>query len=288
MLVTSYLPVISLIARSCVLCGLLDVFFGLQLPRHALLGVACAAVFWDYYAHRSVRVSVLCGGLAAPTLAAFATRWWVAQGNPDSMPWPPVLAPTCNSTQIFVMACISDMSLGVACSFHLCCLAFQPALALPRAPILWTALTLGKLWLLCDSVTLLELLCRVVLYYVACMLVLYATPYLPNLDRVKHRVVTPHLCIHFLFVHFYVAMGSVVVFSVVLSKVYLKSSPGPAPATPSSIVIAVDTCGSATSTQTSATSRSSTSSSAGVDPSLLEQLRRAKAQKTHSVTETHI
>ena len=288
MLVTSYLPVISLIARGCVLCGLLDVLFGLQLPRHTLLGVACAAVFWDHYAHRSVRVSVLCGGLAAPTLAAFATRWWVAQANPDSMPWPPLLAPTCNTTRIFVMACISDMSLGVACSFHLCCLAFQPALALPRAPILWTALALVKLWLLCDSVTLLELLGRIVLYYVTCMLVLYATPYLPHVDRVTHRMVTPHLCMHFLLVHFYVAMGSVLVFSVVLSKVYFKTSPGLAPATSPSIVVAVDTSAISTSAQTPAVSTSSSSSSAGIDPALLEQLRRAKAQKSRSATETHI
>lgn len=286
MLVTSYLPILSLVIRSCLLSTLLEVLYGLQLPTHALLGVACAAVFWDFYTHRSTRVSVLCGGLAAPTLAAFMTRWCVSHSDATAMPWPPLLAPMCNTTRNFVMSCLSDVGLSVACSFHLCCLAFQPALALPKAPVLWTAFTVIKLWVLCDSMLLPEILSRAVLFYVTCMLVLYATPYLPHVDRVAHRLVSPHICMHFLIVHLYVAMGSVLVFSVVLSKVYFKSAPPPTPTTLACTVVVDNPTPSPSIPASSGLSSSASTMSS--DTTLLEQLRRAKAQKNRSLTDPHI
>ena len=159
MLVTSYLPVISLIARGCVLCGLLDVLFGLQLPRHTLLGVACAAVFWDHYAHRSVRVSVLCGARRA-NVSCFCDTVVGGSGHPDSMHGRPSWLPL--AYRIFVMACISDASLGVKCAFT----ALLPSASARIAPrtILWTALsnygccvTVSRCW---TSRTYCALLCH--------------------------------------------------------------------------------------------------------------------------------
>lgn len=282
MLVTSYLPIVSLVLRCCMACGVLEFLSALHFPHQGLLALCCALVFWDFYTHRATQLSVVCGGIGPPTIAALIMRWASMHPAPsaESAAWPALLTPNCDSTYVFVMACMADIALGVACSFHLSCVAFHPSLLIHTAPLLWTLLCVAKCCLVCSSVPFAEIVCRAILYYVSSMLVLYATPYLPSVDRAMHRVTTPQICLHFLVVHLSIAAGSMLIFGVVLSKVYFKSktphvsSSESSSAVPEMAPIKTITSGSGKSAQT--------------DTALLEQLRRAKAQKTNGTPDAHI
>ena len=267
-LVASYLPILLLMLRANLLLGGLEFLNLAGFAPNMVMLTAAVLVFWDFYANRNSQVSTLCGGLLIPITVAFTTRYLVMDYHRCSFLRP---AFACDSMQSFALELACDAAFAVACSYQLCCLAFQPAYGIKGAPILWSVLCVGKCWILCAPLSAIEVVVRTTIFYVAYMLLLYAAPFLPTIDRKIHRLTAPLICVHLLLVQWYIVFGSILVYVIVLTKIYTRDTLAHASRT-------MPQKSNCNQVHTPIHTPPSTQA-AQADITLIEQLRRAKAQK---------
>ena len=263
-LVTTYLPVLSLIFRALTLLGLLELAVLGGVGAAAMVAGTSAFVYWDAHVHRNERLSVVCGGLLPVAGAMLTTRVLVRYAGAHAMP-------PCTGWEAFLLAWVFDVAWAVASSFYLVAAVIQPSYTHRFLPVLWSVLAVAKIWGLCEPVMIYEVPMRATLFYVTSMLFLYAAPFLPAVDRNVHRMVTPHLSLHLLVVQPYVLFASMLVFSLVLTRVFTSGAklwtkelhPPHTPVLPKFV---------------STPERVRTTALPADDGGLLEQLRLAKAQ----------
>lgn len=304
-LVSSYVPVFSLIARGWFLCALIEGLWVFGVADSVILMIVAGCVFWDYHWNRASQFTVLCGGLIGPALMCTTTRAFFHSDDSNGYS-----SLSCQGLEGIVVAYVCDIAWAIASSFHLACLAFYPAYVIHHMPHIWTILAVVKTWSMCDRHTVIELPVRVCVFYVAFMLILYAAPFLPLIDRAKHRIASAHVCLHLLMVHVYVLVATVCVFAFVLAHIYFKNKGVLNDLSSSKTNHAISTLhlqqssqltqpknnasqmSAASSSQENKirdnTSISISSTSDATDAGLLEQFRRAKAQKDKLTAASHI
>ena len=218
-LVTTYLPVLSLIFRALSLIAIVESLSLLRVGSSTLVAATGTLVYWDAHLHRTSQLSVACGGLLPVSGAVLVARLLVRPGEG-------VVTPPCTGWEAFLLAWVFDVAWAVTSSFHLTATVVRPVYTHRLMPVLWSALAVAKVWALCEPMPSYELPFRATLFYISSMLVLYASPFLPDVDRNVHRMTTPHLNLHLLLVQPYILVASVLVFALVLARAFGKVHEG--------------------------------------------------------------
>ena len=126
----------------------------------------------------------------------------------------------CVGVEALIMTWSFDIIWAVSSSFYLSCLVYEAKYASKYFPALWTLCCILKVWSLCDRMVFYEMFPRTLLYYVSSAVFFYSHRYLSNIDRNIHRMITPHICYHFLFVQVYITIASLVVVSALFMQIF--------------------------------------------------------------------
>ena len=207
-LVTTYLPIVSLCARACVLVALLHVaLYTVRMPFSTVLMLASCIVFLDIWWSRQSLFDMTCGHLLLCALAI--------------MTQPQQSMPCSDSVQVALW--VVDFVWCLASSFEVCSTAWDMQLRVPViCKLLFVqVLMLAHVCLMCGSnarVSMPEMLVRVLLYYVFASILVLSAPFMPGMDRSHCSICIPVTSVHFLFVHAYPLAGSMLVFVLVYTR----------------------------------------------------------------------
>jgi len=230
-LVATYLPIISLMLRGCVAILILESSQFLFAGTSSVVCVAVALAYWDLYLFHTCPLSRICGGIAIPLLMEISGRLLISStmqvtgtNNTFVLSMAPVIdtyfQQHCVGVEALIMTWSFDIIWAVSSSFYLSCLVYEAKYTSKYFPILWTLCCILKVWSLCDRMVFYELFPRTLLYYVSSAVFFYSNRYLLNVDRNIHRMITPHICYHFLFVQVYITIASLVVFSALFMQIF--------------------------------------------------------------------
>ena len=207
-LVTTYLPIVSLCARACVLVVVLYVaMYTIRLPFSAVLMLAACIVFLDVWWSRQSLFDMTCGHLLLCALA-ITTR-------------PQQVLACSDSVQIALW--VVDFVWCLASSFEICSIAWNLQVRVPVIckVLLAQAFAMSHVLLVCGEtarVSMLEMLVRVLLYYVFASILILSAPFMPGMDRSHCSICIPVMSVHFLFAHPYPLAGSMLVFILVHTR----------------------------------------------------------------------
>ena len=102
-------------------------------------------------------------------------------------------------------------------------------IALPVKILVLSALASTHTHLQCSGTQLPDMLSRSVVYVLLCSMLIFCGPMTQNFDRNAHSSNVLHVCCHVLFVHLYIVLGTVLIFTgmhahLIYSKIRPKSS----------------------------------------------------------------
>ena len=208
-LVTTYLPILSLCFRASSLVGLIYVSKDtLSLPAPTLLMLTACLLFLDAWVNRNNVFDVTCGHLYICGLALMIQHTEVQ--------------PCTDAVQIALW--LVDFAWCLLSSFEVCCCAWDIRLKIHIIIkiLLVQILAIAHVILTCGSsaqVTVVEMLLRVLVYYMLASIVILSGPFMKGLDWNYFKIWVPMICMHFLFAHVYPLIANVFVFTIIHIRV---------------------------------------------------------------------
>ena len=208
-LVTTYLPILSLCFRASSLVGLIYVSKDtLSLPAPTLLMLTACLLFLDAWVNRNNVFDVTCGHLYICGLALMIQHTEVQ--------------PCTDAVQIALW--LVDFAWCLLSSFEVCCCAWDIRLKIHIIIkiLLVQILAIAHVILTCRSnakVTVVEMLLRVLVYYMLASIVVLSGPFMKGLDWNHFKIWVPMICMHFLFAHVYPLIANVFVFTIIHIRV---------------------------------------------------------------------
>ena len=208
-LVTTYLPILSLCFRASLMVALIytskDI---LSLPAPTLIMLTACLLFLDAWLNRNNVFDVTCGHLYICALAL--------------MIQPTEIEPCPDGVQIALW--LVDFAWCLVSSFEVCCCAWDIRLSIHIIikVLLVQVLGIAHVLLSCGSgaqVIALEMLLRVLVYYMLASIVILSGPFMKGLNWKHFKIWVPMVCMHFLFAHVYPLIANVFVFTIIHIKV---------------------------------------------------------------------
>jgi hypothetical protein len=204
-LVWTYLPVLIIILRSCVLLGIFYWWvFAVNLPQHGVLMLCASLVYMDSLLMHSNHFDRSCGHLCACALAVL-TQHGVA------------LERDCNPTQTVVLM-VCDLLWSACASAEV--LGRTTGLSVPLSHlskvVVCCVFASTRVMFSCGAMGLLQIMFRSTLYYILCSLLILCVPLVRQHERGTSNISfqgssVVYLCLHVLFVHLYAVIASVMI-----------------------------------------------------------------------------
>jgi len=216
-LVTTYIPVLMLLARSGLLVVVVDVCQRAVTWPSSLFVLVVVVVYFDAYLFRAQKLNRVCGFLAPVALGVY-----VSTRAPRTH---------CTGLQVVAMHWAVDLCWAVSSSFFLASHALRLRIPVDvvTASMAWSACLVAHAILACSHTTSAEVVCRAVCYYVSCMIHYYSVSFVDGIDRNALAFSVMHVSLHMMFVEVYVLLGSSLVFAFLYARIYyegLLRSPG--------------------------------------------------------------
>ena len=208
-LVTTYLPIVSLCSRATILvCTLYFLRDSLQLPLTTCLMLAACLVFLDCWHFQHSVFDHTSGHLFLCALAI------LTQQNTISI---------CTEN-MHMLSLIIDFVWCLFASFELCSCIWNLRIKLSMLlkVLIVQGMAMTHTIFACGSnsnYSIVEMLLRVVLYYVITAVVILSGPYLAGADKTHYRVSVPLVCAQLLFVHIFSLLANISVFVAVHMRI---------------------------------------------------------------------
>ena len=208
-LVTTYLPILSLCFRAGCLVALIytskDI---LSMPGPTLLMLTACLLFLDAWLNRNNVFDATCGHLYICGLALMTQ---------------PTKIEVC-SDSVQVALWLIDLIWCLLSSFEICCIAWDIRLKIHIIVKVFMVQALGIAHVLFQcgpsaKVTALEMVLRVLVYYLLASIVILSAPFMKGLDWNHFKIWVPMVCMHFLFAHMYPLIANALVFTVIHIRV---------------------------------------------------------------------
>jgi hypothetical protein len=190
-------------------------------------------LYCDFSYFHNCTLSRVCGGIGLPIVMMMSGRLLVNNSvhvshiqiiDNNFTTYTPIVdryfSPRCHGIQIVLIGWVCDILWAISSSFYITCLAYEKKYISESFWYLWTLCCAVKIWTLCHELSMLELFIRIVLFYTGSTVFYYASTFIPKIDRKKHRIITPHITLHFLFVQVYVLFASTIIYVIVFVKIF--------------------------------------------------------------------
>ena len=207
-LVTTYILVLMLLARSGLLVVVVNVCQRAVTWPSSLFVLVVVVVYFDAYLFRAQKLNWVCDFLAPVALSAY-----VSTRAPRTH---------CTGLQVVAMHWAVDLCWAVSSNFFLSSRALRLRIPVDvvTASMAWAACLVAHAILACSHTTSAEVVCRVVCYYVSCMIHYYSTSFVDSIDRNALAFSVMHVSLHMMFVEEYVLLGSSLVFAFLYARIY--------------------------------------------------------------------
>lgn len=213
MLVTTYIPVLSLCVRSTLFVFTvhwLTVTF--WLPWHVLVVFAACVVYIDACMMKSLSVDRACGYLCMCALAVLA------------QPSAHVATACTEGTAFFLMG--QNLVWSFLSTFEIvsCVTGVHAKIPFIAKVVIVSIMALMHASIACTPVGVLEMMCRAIVFYVMCAMAMMCLRFtlVPEHERKNFVAVIPHCFAHVFFVHLYAVLASMLFVVVVFARMVVR------------------------------------------------------------------
>ena len=234
-LVSTYVPVIQLVAREMALVLLFQVAHSVGHDHTGLCVLVCVLCYFDGYCYCTDALNRAAGFLVPPAFYMYTHA-------PSQNTW--VVSPVSHCTQMPVLVFYWAVDLLWASSWSMLIASplckIRVKLRIQTVVCVWSFILLVHVALRCyHAPDFWETVLRVLLYYVSCVCYFFTSSFVLDTDRHTHTFTVMHVCLHILFVEPFVLVASVVVSGGIYAKLYIdhmgythrKHCPEPSPST---------------------------------------------------------
>ena len=216
-LVSTYVPVIQLVARAMVLVLLFQVAHSVGHDHTGLCVLVCVLCYFDGYCYRTDALNRAAGFLVPPAFYMYTHA-------PSQNTW--VVSPVSHCTQMPVLVFYWAVDLLWASSSSMLIASLlckiRVKLRIQTVACVWSFILLVHVALRCyHPPGFWEIVLRVLLYYVSCVCYFFTSSFVLDTDRHTHTFTVMHVCLHILFVEPFVLVASVVVSGGIYAKLYI-------------------------------------------------------------------
>jgi len=216
-LVSTYVPMLQLLARAMGLILLFQVAHGVGHDHTGLCVLVCVLCYFDAYCYRHDALNRAAGFLVPPAFYMYthapAQNTWLA--SPVSH---------CTETHVLVFYWAVDLLWASSSSMLIATLLckLRVKLRIQTVACVWSFILLVHVALRCyHPPGFSEIVLRVLLYYLSCICYFFSSVLVLDTDRHTHTFTVMHVCLHILFVEPFVLVASVVVSGGIYGKLYV-------------------------------------------------------------------